>query len=152
VSDLSRESRRAVTLRLDSVHFPVFRWWRALLPEGRPTLAGLLGRTHNNDVHFFRTCGYDGVWAKRALRARASFARKAKWRNMRNETAVKPLKTLDCEKSSISLANDSNDLRPLLRSGWFRSAKSPFSGADPDGNSVDQARFAGNGCAVEADR
>jgi hypothetical protein len=56
----------------------------------------------------------------------------------RNETAVKPLKTHDYAKSSISQANDFNDLLPPSRRGWFRSAKPPFR---LGGDAVDKGRF-----------
>jgi hypothetical protein len=63
--------------------------------------------------------------------------------NKRNETAVKPLKTHDCAKSSISQANDFNDLWSLSRRGCFRSTKSPFRlGGDAVNKRIDTRRFA----------
>ncbi len=86
------------------------------------------------------------------LSADGSFSpRKANAENERNETAIKPLKTHDCEKSSISWANNFSDLRPPLRSGSFRSAKAPFHfHADAVSARVVRARFAGIGATVGA--
>lgn len=111
-------------VHLDHRHMSIlFRRPPALTPPVRSRTP----RAANKSFHFSELSAIVVARAKSDFWREPPFSPGARnGENRRNETAAKPLRTHGCKKSSISLPNDFNALRPRSRKRSFRSAKDPL--------------------------